>query len=67
MPVQIMMTFGNEFVFNEKKLMFGYDQKVTFGMSKMFHPEDSEDEKAFVLKMKDEFSDYFDEIFKVYK
>ena len=65
-PVQIMMSFGNEFVFNEKQLSFGYDQKITYSLSKMFYPADYEDQKTYVLKMKDEFSDYFDEIWKIY-
>ena len=38
-----MMSFGNEKVFNEKKLLFGYDQKVTYSISKTFYPADYED------------------------
>ena len=65
-PVQLLMSFGNEFVFNEKKLQMGWDQKIYYSFSKVYYPTDFEDEKTFVQKMKDEFCNYFDEIWKVY-
>ena len=47
------MSFGNEFVFNEKKLHMGWDQKIYYSFSKVYYPTDFDDEKSFVDKMKD--------------
>ena len=39
-PVQMLMSFGNENIFNEKKLHLGWDQKVYYSFSKVYNPTD---------------------------
>jgi hypothetical protein len=42
MPIQILMTFGNEHILNEKKLELKWGQKVYYSFSKVFLPSDYE-------------------------
>jgi hypothetical protein len=60
------MSFGNELVFNEKKLHLGWDQKITYSFSGIYYPADYADEKEFVTKIRAEFCHFFDEIWKFY-
>jgi hypothetical protein len=60
------MTFGNEKIFNEKKLDMKWNQKVYYSFSKIYNPSNYENENQFVAAMKDEFSNYFDEIYQEY-
>lgn len=43
-----------------------WNQKVYYSFSKVFLPSDYENENLFVTAMKDEFSNFFDEIYLQY-
>lgn len=60
------MSFGNEKIFNEKKIDMSWNQKVYYSFSKIYNPSDYENENQFVAAMKDEFSDFFDAIYQQY-
>lgn len=39
-PVQIMMSFGNENVINEKKLKMGFEEEIFYKIGKVIDPKD---------------------------
>jgi len=47
------MSFGNELVFNEKKLSTNWDQTVFYSYSKIYNPDDFESEDIFVNQIKE--------------
>ena len=65
-PVQFLMTFGNENVFNEKLLHMGWDQKIYFSFSRVIDPTTFGNEAEFVNFIKEQFCDYFDQIYRIY-
>jgi hypothetical protein len=60
------MSFGNELIFNEKKLDMKWNQKVYYSFSKIYNPSDYENENQFVTAIKDEFTTFFDEVYQQY-
>lgn len=60
------MSFGNEHIFNEKKLEMKWGQTVFYSFSKVYLPSDYANENEFVTAIKDEFAAYFDEVYQKY-
>lgn len=62
----MLMSFGNETIFNEKKFSMGWEKKVYYSFSKVYNPETFDNERDFVNHMKDEFCNFFDQIWRIY-
>lgn len=64
MPVQFLMSFGNELIFNEKKLDMNWGQSVYYSFSQVYRPSDFSNENEFVQAMKEKFAAFFDQIYQ---
>jgi hypothetical protein len=60
------MSFGNENVFNEKKMEMGWGQSVYYSYSRVYSPADYQNENQFVAAIKDEFVAFFDQVYQQY-
>lgn len=60
------MSFGNELIFNEKKLDMNWGQSVYYSFSQVYRPSDFSNEDEFVQAMKQKFVTFFDQIFQQY-
>lgn len=63
-PVQFVMSFGNEKALNEKKLRISYGEEITYKIGKVMHPRDYPEAKEFIDAVLDEFVRFFDETLK---
>ena len=64
--VQLLMSFGNEEIFNEKRLSMGWGKEIYYSFGDVIEPGRFETEREFVEFIKDEFCRYFDEVYEVY-
>lgn len=60
------MSFGNELIFNEKKLDMNWGQSVYYSFSQVYRPSDFSNENEFVQAMKQKFVAFFDQIYQQY-
>ena len=69
LPTQFLMTFGNEEIFDEKRLHLAWGQifhllseTAYYKFSDVYNPTDFEDEGKFVEVIKEKFCEFFDEV-----
>lgn len=63
LPVQVIMSRGNEDMVNEKKLSMGFNKNIPFIYGKVFKPKDFATREDFFDAVEKEFQELFDKLY----